>query len=63
MAAGAAELSVELQAVLDTDAEELAQLADRLRAELLELDVEAVRQPVRGEAPGGREGRRLDGCW
>jgi len=51
MAAGSAELSVELQAGPDTDAEEVAQLAGRLRAEMLDLDVDAVRQPTRGEAP------------
>jgi hypothetical protein len=51
MTAGPGELSVELQAVPDTDAEELAQATDRLRAELLDLDVDAVQQPVRGEAP------------
>jgi hypothetical protein len=59
MAAGAAELSVELQAGPDTDAEELAQLAGRLRAELLDLDVETVRQPVRGEEPGDAKGTGL----
>lgn len=59
MAAGAAELSVELQAGPDTDAEELAQLAGRLRAELLDLDVDAVRQPVRGEAPREAKGAGL----
>ena len=59
MAAGLAELSVELQAGPDTDAEELAQLAGRLRAELLDLDVDAVRQPVRGEAPEDAKGAGL----
>jgi hypothetical protein len=59
MAAGVAELSVELQAGRDTDAEELAQLAGRLRAELLDLDVDAIRQPMRGEAPGNAKGAGL----
>jgi len=59
MAAGAAELSVELRAGPGTDAEELAQLAGRLRGELLDLDVDAVRQPVRGEAPGDAKGAGL----
>jgi hypothetical protein len=59
MAAGPAELSVELQAGPDTDAEELAQLAGRLRSELLDLDVDAVRQPMRGEAPGDAKGAGL----
>jgi hypothetical protein len=59
MADGLAELSVELQAGPDTDAEELAQLAGRLRAELLDLDVDAVRQPMRGEAPPDAKGAGL----
>lgn len=56
MAAAAGELSVELQAALDADAEELAQLVGRLRAELLDLDVNAVQQPVHGEAPEESKG-------
>ncbi len=59
MAAGPAELSVELQAGPDTDSEELTQLAGRLRAELLDLDVDAVRQPARGEAPKDAKGASL----
>jgi hypothetical protein len=59
MAASAGELSLELKAGPDTDAEELAQLAGRLRAELLDLDVDAVRPPVRGEAPGDAKGPGL----
>ena len=59
MAAGPAELSVKLQAGPDTDGEELGQLASRLRAELLDLDVDSVRQPVRGEAPGDAKGADL----
>ncbi len=59
MAADLAELSVELQAGPDADAEELAQLADRLRAELLDLDVDDVRRPGRGEAPEDAKGASL----
>jgi len=59
MAVGQAELSVELQAETDTDAEELAQIANRLRAELLNLDVDTVRQPARGEAPEDAKGTGL----
>jgi hypothetical protein len=59
MAASPAELSVELQAGPDTDAEELAQLTDRLRTELLDLDIDAVRQPVRGDAPEDAKGTGL----
>jgi hypothetical protein len=59
MADGLTELSVELQAGPDNDAEELAQLAGRLRAELLDLDVDAVRQPMRGEAPQDAKGAGL----
>jgi uncharacterized protein YjiS (DUF1127 family) len=56
MAAGGAELSVAVQAGSDTDAEELARLADRLRAELLDLDVDAVQSPIRDEAPEDAKG-------
>jgi hypothetical protein len=56
MAAGAGELSVELQAAPDADAEELAELAGRLRAELLDLDVDDVQQPEHGEAPEESKG-------
>jgi len=59
MGVSQAELSVELQAGPDTDAEDLAQFADRLRAELLDLDVDTVRQPVRGEAPEDAKGADL----
>jgi hypothetical protein len=59
MAAESAELSVELQVGPDTDADELAQLAGRLRAELLDLDVDAVRRPTRGEAPEDAKGAGL----
>jgi Effector Associated Constant Component 1 len=50
MVAEPGELSVELQAVSDTDAEELTQLVRRLSAELLDLDVDAVLQPEHGES-------------
>jgi hypothetical protein len=50
------ELSVELQAAPDADAEELAQLVGRLRAELLDLDVNDVQQPVHGKAPEESKG-------
>jgi hypothetical protein len=59
MAAGPGELSVELQAGPDTDAEEIAQLVGRLRAELLDLDVDAVQRPVRMEAPEDSKGAGL----
>lgn len=59
MTSGLGELSVELQTVPDTDVEELAKLTDRLRAELLDLDVYAVQQPVRGEAPEDSKGPGL----
>jgi hypothetical protein len=50
------DLSVELQPVPDTDAEELAKLAGRLRAELLDLDVDAVQLPAREEGPPDSKG-------
>src|SRR5690349_1667381 len=56
MTSESGELSVELQAGPDTDVEELAELAGRLRAELLDLDVSAVQQPERGEAPEDSKG-------
>jgi hypothetical protein len=56
MAVGQAELSVELQTGPDTDADELTQLVGRLRAELLDLDVDAVQQPERGQAPEESKG-------
>jgi uncharacterized protein YjiS (DUF1127 family) len=59
MAAGPGELSVEVQAGSDTDTEELAQLAGRLGTEFLDLDVDAARQPVRGEAPEDAKGAGL----
>jgi hypothetical protein len=59
MADGLTELSVELHAGPDTDSEELTQLTGRLRAELLDLDVDAVSQPTRGEAPVDAKGAGL----
>ncbi|HEV2251912.1 MAG TPA: hypothetical protein VGS06_01835 [Streptosporangiaceae bacterium] len=59
MAGAAGELSVELQAEPDVDAEELAQLLGRLRTELLDLDVDAVQQPECGEAPKESKGAGL----
>jgi hypothetical protein len=56
MAAESGELSVKLQARPDTDAEELTHLAGRLRAELLDLDVESVQQLERGEPPEESKG-------
>jgi Effector Associated Constant Component 1 len=56
MAAGPDELSVELQTGPDIDAEELAKLSGWLRAELLDLDVDDVQQPARGEAPEDSKG-------
>ena len=59
MAARPGELSVEVQPGSDTDAEELTLLAGRLRAELLDLDLDDVRRPVRGEAPEDAKGAGL----
>jgi hypothetical protein len=53
----------ELGAVLDPgpdhDAEETFELTQRLRAELLELDVDAVELEAGGEAPEGTKGAEL----
>jgi hypothetical protein len=53
---GGGELTVEVEAMADTDAEELAFLTDRLRDELLGLDVDAVHSAVGGEAPDSSKG-------
>ncbi len=50
------ELSVELQVGSDIDAEELAELADRLSTELRELDVHAIQRLQSGEAPEDSKG-------
>lgn len=56
MTAARAELRVELQAGPDIDAEEMVQLAGRLRTELLDLDVIAVELATGGEIPGNAKG-------
>jgi hypothetical protein len=53
---GPHELTVEVEAAADSDAEELAQLTNRLRDELLGLDVEAVYSASGGEAPDSSKG-------
>jgi hypothetical protein len=50
------ELTVEVEAPADADAEELAQLTNRLRAELLGLDVDAVYSASDKEAPDSSKG-------
>ncbi len=53
------ELALEVETLPDTDAEELAALARRLRAELLDLDVDRVEPLTAGEAPEGAKGVEL----
>jgi hypothetical protein len=53
------ELALEVVSRPDTDSEELAELAHRLRTELLDLDVEAVEPMTAGEAPEGAKGVEL----
>jgi len=53
---GYGELRVAVQAAADTDTEELTQLTNRLRDELLDLDVEAVSLADGGEAPDSSKG-------
>lgn len=53
------ELMVEVEAIADTDAEELAQLTNRLRDELLDLDLNAVYSASAGEAPDSSKGFAL----
>ncbi len=54
-----ARLQVEIGAGSGDDAEHLAQLTYRLRAELLDLDVDAVQVAAAGEAPGDSKGVSL----
>ena len=56
MTFGRSELTVEVESPADADAEELAQLTNRLRAELLGLDVDAVYSASEGEAPDFSKG-------
>ena len=53
------ELAIELLAEPDTDDQELAELAFRLRGELLDLDVEAVEPAATGQAPADAKGIEL----
>jgi hypothetical protein len=53
------ELALEVETLPDTDAEELAALVRRLRAELLDLDVDRVEPLTAGEAPEGAKGVEL----
>lgn len=53
------ELTVEVKTFPETDSEELAELAHRLRAELLDLDVDGVEPMTAGEAPEGAKGVEL----
>ena len=56
MTVGRGELTVELEAAADTDTEELAQLTNQLRDELLGLDVDAVYSATGGAAPDSSKG-------
>ena len=56
MTVGRSELTLEVESPADADAEELAQLTNRLRAELLGLDVDAVYSASEGEAPDSSKG-------
>jgi hypothetical protein len=53
---GPHELAVEVEPAADADTEELAQLTNRLREELLGLDVEAVYSVSDREAPDSSKG-------
>lgn len=52
-------LALEVKASGDIDSEELSALVRRLRSELLELDVDAVRPVTAGDAPSGAKGIEL----
>jgi hypothetical protein len=56
VATGSGNVSVELHAGTDTDAEELAELTGQLCSELLDLDVDAVEQATGGEVPEDSKG-------
>lgn len=53
------ELAVELDADPDCDADELAQLTQRLRSELLDLEVDAVNRAAGGPPPEGAKAAEL----
>ncbi len=53
------ELAIELLAEPGTDDQELAELAFRLRGELVDLDVEAVEPATAGQAPADSKGIEL----
>jgi len=53
------ELALEVEPRPDADGEELAELARRLRTELLDLDVEAVKPMTAGDTPEGAKGVEL----
>jgi hypothetical protein len=52
-------MAAQLDAGPEQDAEELAELTQRLRDELLELDVDAVEPATGGAAPEGAKGLEL----
>jgi len=52
-------LTIAVQADPDTDDQELAEWTFRLRAELLDLDVEAVESATTGQAPADAKGIEL----
>lgn len=59
MAGQQGELAAVLDAGPDSDAEELQELTQRLRGELLQLDVDTVAFETEGEAPEGSKGLDL----
>ena len=59
MAGSHVQLAAVVDAGPDSDAEELAELTQRLRGQLLELDVDAVEPATGGEAPAGSKGVEL----
>jgi hypothetical protein len=59
MEGASGELAAVLDAGADYEADELLELAQGLRGELLELDVDAVRLGIEGVAPDGAKGVEL----
>ena len=59
MKEGPATLGIQVELGPDADAEEVAEAAQQLRSELLDLDVDSVQLPAAGKPPPGTRGVEL----